>query len=160
MDSNKSGINFLKTMYSLGQLNLTEKLNTMNKSELLTISIILKSKDGGIRVCDIAKAQNISTPAVSRTLSRLEQKEYIKRIIDKSDRRNTYIEVTDRGKSAFYSDIHTVGDFMDNSLKHLSDEDVEKLVVLMKKLHHGMDSELSKIDNRKILYEKDTANNE
>lgn len=157
MQSNNNGVIFLNAMHNIGKLNLPEKLNIMTKSEIATINTILKSDSKEIRVCDIANKLDISTPAVSRTLSKLEQKGYIKRSVDKTDRRNTHIKITQEGKNAFYSDMNIMGDFMDNSLKHLDESEIKQLIFLLKKLQVGIENELLDINKNNI--EKDIKNN-
>lgn len=157
LNSNNNGMDFLRAMHNIGKLNLSDELNIMAKSEMLIISTILKSGDKELRVCDIAKRLNVSTPAVSRTLSRLEQKGCIKRTIDKTDRRNTHIKITQEGKNAFHSDMKIMGDFMDNSLKYLDKDEISQLIFLVKKLQNGIKSEILKIN--KNNNEKDTMHN-
>lgn len=157
LNSNNNGMDFLRAMHNIGKLNLSDELNIMAKSEMIIISTILKSDDKEIRVCDIAKRLNVSTPAVSRTLSRLEQKGYIKRTIDKTDRRNTHIKTTQKGKDAFCLDMKIMSDFMNNSLKHLDSDEINQLICLVKKLQNGIESELQAITKK--TNEKDTINN-
>lgn len=156
MDSTSKSMHFFEMTHNIEHFNLCEKLNIMPKSEIITIKIILKSEDKEIRVCEIAKKLNVSTPAVSRTLRRLEEKEYVERITDKTDRRNTHVKVTTKGKDAFSADMHKMKSFMDCSLEHLSDTEVEQLIFLINKLHSSMQDELKKINNNKIYEEKDT----
>ncbi|NCC86789.1 MAG: MarR family transcriptional regulator [Clostridia bacterium] len=147
MDSSSKSMHFSEMIHNLEHFNLSEKLNIMPKSEMATLKIILKSENKEIRVCEIAKKLNISAPAVSRTLRKLEEKGCIERITNKTDRRNTNIKVTKKGKDTFYTDMHIMGNFLNCSLEHLSDDEAEQLIFLIRKLHESMRYELEKMNN-------------
>ena len=147
MDSSNKSMHFFEMLHNLEHFNLSEKLNIMPKSEMAILKIILKSENKEIRVCEIAKKLNISAPAVSRTLRRLEEKGCIERITNKFDRRNTNVKVTKKGKDTFYADMRIMGSFMHCSLEHLSDDEAEQLIFLIRKLHESMRYELEKINN-------------
>ena len=53
----------------------------------------------GVKVSDLAKAVRMTMPGVSRALAGLEEKGIIERRIDKSDRRNTLVFLTEDGYS-------------------------------------------------------------
>lgn len=154
-------MHFFEMLHNLEHFNLSEKLNIMPKSEMAILKIILKSENKEIRVCEIAKKLNISAPAVSRTLRRLEEKGCIERITNKSDRRNTNVKVTQKGKDTFDADMRIMGSFLHCSLEHLSDDEAEQLIFLIRKLHGSMRDELEKMNkDNKIYTEKDSMYND
>lgn len=54
-------------------------------------------ENGKITSSELAAKTKTLPPAVSRTLRGLEEKGYVERSVDKKDRRNTYISLTEKG---------------------------------------------------------------
>lgn len=74
---------FLPSNLSHGECFIIMKLNELNKE---------------ITISDISDVLNVSPPALSRTIKHLEEKKYIKRVIDEKDRRNNFLKLSSNGK--------------------------------------------------------------
>lgn len=90
-----------KSLHKMKCIRLDALFDGLTQYEFIIMQIIEKKtrENGkGIYVSEIADYMNVSTPAISRKLGILEEKEFIIRNTDEEDRRNTYVCLTDKGK--------------------------------------------------------------
>ena len=120
-------------LYRLGHLNYQDMVPELSKTETIIFHCMLEKSDGScektsdinvtrIKMSELAKKIDISMPSLSRMVKGLEEKGYLKRVVDEEDRRNTYVCLTAKGKE-------------------LSDEIHEKYMKLFKSVtqHIGQD---------------------
>jgi DNA-binding MarR family transcriptional regulator len=138
----------MESMHMLKCLNITEALGLMPRSEFVTLNTISRlskdQPDGKVCASDISSRLCISGPAVSRSLNRLEDKGLIIRTIGRNDRRNVYIELTEAGISELKIDMGKYTRFMEATLSHLSDDEMEQFTMLCKKIAESMKTEIEK----------------
>lgn len=96
----------------------------------------------GIRISEIARITRTLPPAVSRTLRGLEAQEYIIRIVDKNDRRNTYVEITDKGKEVLAKTESELKNFFESVLGRTDPDKIEKLTGYLHELYDITSAEL------------------
>ena len=70
---------------------------------LHAVDCLQKEHPDACTVSMITKKMRIPQPAVSRTLRNLENGGYLQREVCRSDRRNTYVLLTDAGKKAVHA---------------------------------------------------------
>ena len=90
-----------KSLHKMKCIRLDALFDGLTQYEFIILQIIEKKtrENGkGIYVSEIADYMNVSTPAISRKLGILEEKEFIIRNTDEKDRRNIYVSLTDKGK--------------------------------------------------------------
>lgn len=147
------GSQLLSIGHKLKHLSFTNTLGLMPPSEMKLLGEMSRltylEPDKLIKVSDIAQALEISPPAVSRTLNKLEEKQYLERLMDKGDRRNVYITLTAAGKEALKDNLRKVQEFLECALLHLSDDEIEQLTLLFDKVYQGMKMELNKLEQEK-----------
>lgn len=82
-------------------INIYDALTAAGKMSMPALRVMLVNHlaIGKLMVSDISKELEISAPAVSITLTKLEAQGLIKRSRDKDDRRKVYISLTPKGKS-------------------------------------------------------------
>ena len=107
----KQNNRFIMAMYRLGHLNYQELVPQLSKTETIIFHCMIESDDGcvvdpkkdtnygRIKMSVLAKKIDISTQSLSRMIKGLEEKGYLKREVDESDRRNTYVLFTEKGKT-------------------------------------------------------------
>ena len=91
---------FLNIIQTLRKANIRLSVYGFAHGEIVILDTIQKisdSSDNGVKVTQIAKALGISVPAVSKSVNALERKGFISRIENDSDRRVTYIKMTEKG---------------------------------------------------------------
>ena len=88
-----------KAMHQFHKLRLGDIMPDISGADFWTMRNIMdKGEDGKITISELAKKTRVLPSAISRTLKRLEEKGYVERTVNKNDRRNTYVEITDRGR--------------------------------------------------------------
>ncbi len=89
-------------------------------------------KNGGAlpTVAEIAAQLNVSVPAISRTLKKLEAKQYIKRTANENDRRIVHIALSEKGEQVLLKNFRTITDIMDKVLAKFTDEELETMLKL------------------------------
>ncbi len=100
----------------------------------------------GIHVSGLAMRLKVSSPAVSRMVGMLEEKGYIGRDIDKEDRRNTYIYLTDKGRAVKVSAEEAMRRLTERVMLRMGDRDMQELIMLWNRLADIMEEELTAED--------------
>lgn len=100
------------------------------------------NKSMGISVSELSEKTLATRPAVSKMLTSLEDKGYVKRTTSPIDRRVIYITLTEMGQSIIDEALHTMYQVMDNALNSLGKEDSKELIVLMKKFSDALNDQL------------------
>lgn len=105
----------------------------------------------GISVSELSEKTHATRPAVSKMLTSLEDKGYIKRTTSPIDRRVIYITLTEKGQSIIDEALQTMYQVMDNAFQSLGKEDSKELIALMRKLSDALNEQLLTGDEDKIL---------
>lgn len=105
----------------------------MGKSEFIMLDMIQRwAKDSeGIYVSEIARELRVSTPAVSKMLQGLEEKEYIERKTDQKDRRNTIVLLTEEGEKVRKRVLNEMEAFLQQVIERMGEENTKELVRLL-----------------------------
>ncbi len=96
----------------------------------------------GIYVWELAKALHISSPAVSKMIRALEERGYAGRDVDKEDRRNTYVYVTDKGKEAGKKSKEKMDKIMRRVVIRMGEKNMKEFITLCNLLEDIMEEEL------------------
>ena len=102
---------FFELIQKFRSLNLlaTLPLPRQDYMVLYAVDCLQKEHPDSCTVSMITKKMCVPQPAVSRTLRSLENGGYLQREVCRSDRRNTYVSLTDAGKTAgSRSDTHSL----------------------------------------------------
>ena len=100
-------------------------------------------ENGKITSSELAAKTKTLPPAVSRTLRGLEEKGYVERSVDKKDRRNTYISLTEKGwkKGKRYgTECRTLAALVMSQLK---EEDIDQLVAYLDRIYEIAEKKLT-----------------
>lgn len=114
----------LNKLLSKGNLSIGEYLVLRN----------LSSDEKDVKASELSDILELSRPSITRILNELEQREYIKREIDRNDRRSVSIELTDSGREALEQANKRILDVAERLVISLGDSDTDKLIELIKKL--------------------------
>jgi DNA-binding MarR family transcriptional regulator len=96
----------------------------------------------GAQISELTVRLHSTKPALSKSLSRLETKEYIKRIKDKKDKRVAYIELTNKGKTLLKESKENMNKFWANILSNMGEKDRQELFRILEKLYGIMEKEI------------------
>lgn len=151
-----------RIMHAFKRLNIGSMLpDKITQGEFGIMSMIRYAKpvEGreSITVSDIVSHTHLAPPAVSRSLKSLEEKGCIVRTVDKKDRRNTYVSLTEKGTSYIEECGEIMRDFSDAVFGGLGEENLEQLISYMKKILELSEREIAK---RNYKTRKDEAENE
>lgn len=67
--------------------------------EFQALTRLFEAEDGSLRMSELASRAKMSLSHLSRVVTRLENKEYIKRVPDPSDGRSTFATLTEEGRA-------------------------------------------------------------
>jgi len=76
----------------------------------------------------------IGAPAMSETIDRLEEDNYIERITDPDDRRATRILLTEKGKARAYEIQDDHAESLNQLFKNLNEDEKTQLIDLLQKI--------------------------
>lgn len=142
---------YMQVFHRLGRIRLGPFFRDISQAEFMPLQKIYSFSSEhpqaqGLYVSEIAAQLKVSSPAVSRTLRSLEEKELIERIPDKKDRRNTFIRLTDKGEKTREEVFSGICRYFDDVFARMGGEDMESLLNLVERLSFIMEDE---IKNRK-----------
>ncbi len=147
MDVNELQEQILRTANRFGKMKFGKIFPKVSKREFELLAAVQEYMDKnagkkGIHVSGLAVRLKVSSPAVSRMVGMLEQKGYIGRDIDKEDRRNTYIYLTEKGREVKTSAEEAMRRLTERVLRRMGDEDMQELMMLWNRLADIMEEEL------------------
>lgn len=134
---------FFRAIHQFRKLNVASILPDISQSEFAAMNVIMdKGEDGKITISELACKSKVHSSAISRTLHCLEEKGYIERSIDKKDRRNICVELTDRGESVVIEARQIMCDYVETVVEHLGDGELERLIAYMNKIYSVAEKEI------------------
>lgn len=127
------------------RVNLGMLLRGVTQGEYFALEMIRKASpaDGkGIHVSSLAKKLTIASSAVSRMLHTLEEKKLVTREVDRSDRRNTRVRLTEEGERMRLEAAGRLNEFSVRAISRMGEEDTARLIELWNKMAGIMAEEL------------------
>ena len=98
----------------------------------------------GVKVSELAKAVRMTMPGVSRVLAGLEEKGIIERRIDKSDRRNTLVFLTEDGYKKILGYKKRTDKYFETVFERFGEDRVAEVIELIGELAEIAQEELNK----------------
>lgn len=89
---------FFDAVHQFRKLNVAAIMPDINQAEFEAMNVLMNKEDGKVTISELAYKSKVHSSAISRTLHGLEEKGYVERSIDKNDRRNICVELTEEGK--------------------------------------------------------------
>ena len=93
-------------------------------------------------ISNIADNLHVSSPAISRTITSLENKGYVERNIDKLNRRNTLVRLTENGSCVFQNECDRIYLFMNNVVERMGEDKLNELFILSNELLENVEKEI------------------
>ena len=93
----------------------------------------------------MTQEMHVPQPAVSRTLRGLENDGYVRREVCRSDRRNTYVILTEPGESAVAEAGKLLEEFHAGIQRRFTREEAKQLMELLRRLHTAAEEELAEL---------------
>ena len=104
----------------------------------------------GVTISELSEFTQMTPSAVSQTVKALEEKGYIERTMNSSDRRLVFVTLSKQGYQIFQEAEKVFMDYLDNITELLGKEDTDRLIGLLEKLADILPpaSEIPPVPNR------------
>lgn len=123
---------FFTTMFQFHKLRISELLPDMTKVDFMTLMEISHLSCGEekkkVTTSVLAEKMQVKPSAVSRTMKGLEEKGLIERSVNRADRRNTYVELTEQGKRVIKECKSDLDEVMLTVFAKMGPEDIRRLI--------------------------------
>ena len=141
-------VTIINTFHSLTMLNFSPVLDKVSQSEFFVMAAVEKlseysNKNIG-RVSSIAESLHVSSPAISRTITSLENKGYAERCVDIQNRRNTGVKLTDEGRKVYIKECENVYQVFSEVTDSMGEEKITQLITLAAELRMSFENALVK----------------
>lgn len=137
-----------RIVYSFKKLNISAMLPDVTLMEIRILDMIVRCRDSregtDVKVSDLVNHMKVTAPAVSRSLRKMEEKGYLLRSVDKNDRRNTHLELTERGEAVLKESGAIMHEFAEAILAGMSEEHMSRLIADLKALQSIAADEIEK----------------
>ena len=119
----------LNEIMSKKQKDMMENLNRAHKGELFVLQFLSMRKNAVIP-SELSIALNASTARISALLGNLEKKGQIVRDIDKSNRRNILVTITEEGRKRAETEMKEIQSLMTRVFIDMGEEDTSEFIRL------------------------------
>ena len=92
----------------------------------------------GVKASDLSKFLSVTKPAVSKLINILEEKGFVNRIADKSDRRVVYINITKDGEQILAEETKMFNEFTQRIVEKMGEKDTDEMIRLFKKMYDAI----------------------
>ena len=127
-----------KAFMQFKQINWHEKqIAGYNPSEIKVLFAIAHGTNGektDMKVSEISKQLNVTSPTVTQIINKLEKDDIVLRNIDPSDRRAVNIRLTDKGCRIVDEAKTVLSNTFVGLIEYLGEEDSQQLAVLLTKV--------------------------
>ena len=138
-DAGFPGSERLRKLLSAGDL----QASVGYKRHFVTTFIIDgKGENGKITISELASRAKMLPSAISRTLKGLEERGYVERNVNKNDRRNTYVELTEAGRQLTEEARQTMSDFGKSVMSQVDEADMKRLISYLDNIYHIAEKEI------------------
>lgn len=142
-------VEFITVAHRFKRVSMNNIFPEVSRGEFWVLKMIhggcKKAEDGkGVYVSHIAKHLKVTPSAISRMLRGLEEKGFIERQVDKEDRRNTYVFLTEKGEEIRQKVEAEMNQFSKDVIASMGEEEAEQLLELLNKLVDTMEVEVKK----------------
>ncbi len=135
--------NFKKIHHMMMKIPLPDGLSSSDFFLLSTLLFKCDKCATGMQVSVIAEKMHISAPAVSKTLSTLEERGLIERSVDMNNRRNTWVKITEKGEQSVLNAHNYIDTYMDDVVKRMGEDNLHKLYELILMLRTTFEEKLN-----------------
>ena len=152
---------FLLQMHNFHKIKFWSLVPELNPSEHMLVFALCRCEVGksgelsddfdiklsamkGVKVSDLTKVVRMTMPGVSRLLAGLEEKGIIERRIDKSDRRNTLVFLTEDGYSKIREYKKRINKYFETVFERFGEDRVAEVIELIGELAEIVQEELNK----------------
>lgn len=141
-------VDILSKVKKINSLSFNLIHSGINPSEYAMLKTIIKltkdSQEAYVRVSDLTKTLNITAPSITKTLNALEKKGLISREVEKQNRRNTLVFITEKGAKLKSENDKIVSDFLLKVYDRVGRENIMQFLQLSELIIDAIDDEIKK----------------
>jgi MarR family transcriptional regulator for hemolysin len=119
------------------------------------IIIILANNNDGLSQKEIAEKLGLEGPTIIPIIDKLEKDGFVKRMVDKNDRRNNRIFLTEKTISSLDSMVSYAVKIKETSIKNITEQDISITKQTLEKMWHNIQNEFNlnlPIENKRKRY--------
>lgn len=119
------------------QLNCFSGISSLTHAQTFVLLIVgdyVKKKNTTPQPSQLSDYLQIAPASVTPVLNKLENAGYIERIYSKQDRRQVFIELTEKGKLQYQSMAESIQRYYQNAINELGLEDISQFIEFGKKI--------------------------
>jgi len=132
-----------RAMNQFRKLKFAEMFPELCKTDFFVMCTIMDKGDNGqITISELASRAKMLPSAISRTLKGLEERGYVERNVNKNDRRNTYVELTDAGKLVTEEARKTMAEFGKSVMAQVDEADMKRLISYLDNIYRIAEKEI------------------
>lgn len=125
-----------KTMNQFRKLHIADIIPGLSHAEFFTLNCVMDAEDSRLTISELAAKAKVLPSAVSRTLRGLEERGYAQRSVDKTDRRNTYVTLTETGRAVTLECRQIMHDFGMAVMSRLDANDMKQLIGYLSEIYN------------------------
>ena len=127
----------LERILTSDNFSVFERITRVSRGEIFVLKILLL-RDGTSTPTEISEAMRSTKGRVSAILNSLEKKGFIDREIDKDNRRNIIVTLTDSGREYVTNELQECYKIVSHVFEELGEKDSRKFVELTERVFHLM----------------------
>lgn len=130
MEINKYFMRMLQLVKTLDGSNFFMDKAKLSQTEFrLVLEVILEREKGrDIISSELARRLGITRSAVSQIVTKLEEKDIVKRVASPTDRKIAYVQLSDSALSVFNEQLNHLNQVMDNVLQEYGEKRLQSLL--------------------------------
>lgn len=125
----------LERILTSDNFSVLERITRVSRGEIFVLKILL-IKDGTSTPTEISEAMKSTKGRISAILNSLEKKGFIGREIDKDNRRNIIVTLSDSGRNYVMKELQECYHIVAHAFEELGEEDSKRFVGLMERVFH------------------------
>lgn len=106
---------------------------------LVAVAVVTQRRPEGVTMKELADMSHTTMSAASKKIRILEEKGLIERRTSKTDRRNSYITLSEKGKAICEKERRRKNDWLLKVISRMGEEDMEQLITLSNRMFDIME---------------------
>lgn len=126
----------IKEIYAntMGTVSKSLRESGLTNQQIMVIKLIAHNKQ--VNISQLCEEMSLSKGTISGIVARLEKADYVKKIKDEKDKRNTYVAFSDKGFEFVKNFIEEINGSFDKVFENFTEEEVKQVKNALTKLRN------------------------
>lgn len=126
----------IKEIYAntMGTVSKSLRESGLTNQQIMVIKLIAHNKQ--VNISQLCEEMSLSKGTISGIVARLEKADYVKKIKDEKDKRNTYVAFSDKGFEFVKNFIEEINGSFDKVFENFTEEEVKQVKDALTKLRN------------------------